>query len=135
MRIDELFDLEVIDEIVGLHAPRDGEAARELLVLFAAEAYRSLMRIRVSAWLGDALSLQREAHRLKGTSGSMGATRLQKECIALERCAGEGDLSDLLGLEERIEYAFCVLRETREGLRSPTLYRKARGCSNMQAAT
>ena len=136
MRIDELFDLEVVDEIVGLHATRSGDApARELLELFAADAHRTLVRMRVSAWLGDAVSLRREAHRLKGTSGSVGATRLQTECIALEKCAGDGDLGDLVGLEERIEYAFCVLQETCEGIRSPTLYRKARRCSNMQAAT
>ena len=136
MRIDELFDLEVIDEIVGLHATRSGDApARELLELFAADAHRCLVRIRVSAWLGDAAALRSEAHRLKGTSGSVGAARLEMECAALERCAAEGDLGALLGLEERIEHAFSVLRETRDAIRSPALFPKARRCSNMEAAT
>ena len=135
MRIEELFDLEIIDEIVWLHARRGDDAARELLELFAADAHRSLMRIRVSAWLGEADSLKREAHRLKGTSGSIGATRLQMECIALERCAGEGDLGELVGLEERIEHAFSVLKETRDGIRSSALFQKARRCSNMEPAT
>ncbi|HEX6692066.1 MAG TPA: Hpt domain-containing protein [Burkholderiales bacterium] len=134
MRLEELFDLEAIDEIVGLYAPWDAAAARELLELFAADAHHSLVRIRVSAWLGDAASLRHEANRLKGASGSIGATRLETECIALERCA-EGDLGELVGLEERIEYAFSVLQETREALRNPALYRKARGCSNIQTAT
>jgi HPt (histidine-containing phosphotransfer) domain-containing protein len=134
-RIEELLDLEVIDDLACLHTTRGNEAARELLELFAADAHRSLMRIRVSAWLDDATTLCREAHRLRGTSGSVGAARLEMECAALERCAGEGDLGALLGLEERIEHAFSVLRETCEAIRSPALFPKARRCSNMGAAT
>jgi len=135
MLIEELFDLQAIDEIARLYPERGNDQARRLLELFAADAHRALVSIRVSAWLGDAAALRREAHRLKGTSGSVGATRLQTECIALERCAGEGDLSGMLGLEERIEHAFFVLQETREGIRSFALFPKARRCSTMGAAT
>ena len=134
-RTGELLDLEVIDDLASLYTTRGNEVARELLELFAADAHRCLVLIRVSAWLGDAATLRREAHRLKGTSGSVGAARLGMECAALERCAEEGDLGALLGLEERIEHAFSVLQETRDAIRSLALFPKARGCSNMGAAT
>jgi HPt (histidine-containing phosphotransfer) domain-containing protein len=104
------------------------------LLQFAADARRGLLRMRASAWLGDAESLQHEARRLKDASSSIGAERLQLECAALERCASEGSLDELVGLEERIEHAFSVLAETCEGIRSRSLFRKARACSNMGPA-
>jgi HPt (histidine-containing phosphotransfer) domain-containing protein len=134
MRIEELFDLQAIAELASLQRTRGDDFMRGLLEQFAADAHRALVNMRVSAWMGDAAALLREAHRLKGSSGSFGATCLQAECLALERCAREGDLGSLVGLEERIEYAMRVLQFTREGIRSPTLFRKARACSNMDAA-
>ena len=105
----------------------------EELLLFAADARRGLLRMRASAWLGDAGSLQDEARRLKDASSSIGAVRLQVECAALERCASEGSLDELVGLEERIEHAFSILEQTCEGIRT-CLFQKARACSNMGPA-
>jgi len=135
IRIEELFDLQAVGELVSIHRTHDDDFMRGLLELFAADAHRALLSMRVSAWMGDAAALLREAHRLKGSSGSFGATCLQAECLALERCAREGHPGSPLWLEERIEHALRVLQFTREGIRSPALFRKARRCSNMDAAT
>jgi HPt (histidine-containing phosphotransfer) domain-containing protein len=132
MPIEELFDVETLGELATLHASQGEEFMRGLLELFAADAHRTLVAMRVSAWMGDAASLAREAHRLKGSSGSFGARRLEAECRVLERCAREGDLGGLLGLEEQVEQALGVLDAMREGIRHPELFRKARGCSNME---
>jgi len=133
--IDELFDLQAVGELATLHRTQGEEFMRGLLELFAADAHRALVRMRVSAWMGDAAALLREAHRLKGSSGSFGAKRLAAECFAHERCAREGELGELVGLEERIEHALSVLQFTRQCIRSARLFQKAAGCSNMEAAT
>lgn len=133
MRGNDLLDLETLRELAALEGSQGQPYAAELLELFTAEARRALLRMRVSAWLGDAGALAREAHRLKGSSGSVGATRLQAECLALERCAREGDLGELVGLEERIEYALGVLQATREGiLQCESLFRDAGDWSTME---
>jgi|KBSMisStandDraft_5_1062788.scaffolds.fasta_scaffold12438_2 HPt (histidine-containing phosphotransfer) domain-containing protein len=134
MRIEELFDVEALGELATLHASQGEEFMRGLLELFAADAHRALLSMRVSAWMGDAVGLAREAHRLKGSSGSFGARRLEAECRVLERCAREGDLGGLIGLEEQIEHALRVLHATREGIRHAELFRKSHGCCNMQQA-
>jgi len=134
MLIEDLFDVEALGELATVHASQGEEFMRGLLELFAADAHRTLVSMRVSAWMGDAVALAREAHRLKGSSGSFGARRLEAECRVLERCAREGDLGGLLGLEEQIEQALGVLRATREGIRHPELFRKPPGCCNMRQA-
>lgn len=135
MRNEALLDLETIRDLAEFDGGPGAPFAVELLEMFTADAHRALLRMRVSAWLGDAGALAREAHRLKGSSGSVGATRLQAECLALERCAREGNLGELVGLEERIEHALDVLQATREGiLQCDALFRKAKRCSTMERA-
>ena len=90
--------------------------------------------MRASAWLGDARSLRDEARRLKDASSSIGAERLLAECAALEKCASDGSLDELVGLEERIEHAFSVLEQTCEGIRRRSLFQKALACCNMGPA-
>ena len=135
MGIDELFDLQAVGELATLHRTQGEESMRALLELFAAEAHRALVRMRVSAWMGDAAALLREAHRLKASSGSFGAKRLEAECLALERCARDGKPGAFRSVEQRVEQALSVLQFTREGIRSPRLFHKAGRCSNIEAAT
>lgn len=135
MGSEGLLDLDTVRELAELDGQAGAPLALELLEAFAADARRTLLRMRVCAWLGDATTLAREAHRLKGSSGSVGAARLQAECLALERCARAGDLGELIGLEERIEHALDVLQATRQDmLRCETLFPKAGRCSTMQRA-
>jgi HPt (histidine-containing phosphotransfer) domain-containing protein len=42
---------------------------------------------------GDTATLRRHAHSLKGSSGTVGATRLQALSLALEQAAARGDLA------------------------------------------
>lgn len=111
--LEGLLDLETVRDLAECGGGGGTAFALELLEMFAAEARRALLRMRVCAWLGDTAALAREAHRLKGSSASMGAARLAAECVELERRAYE-DCAE--GLEARVEYALNVLEATREGI-------------------
>jgi HPt (histidine-containing phosphotransfer) domain-containing protein len=103
---DELLDLETVRELLAVEAKSGKPFMAHLLESFAREARAALERMRACARAGDTERLAREAHRLKGSSGSLGAARLSGECRALERTAREGKCE---ALEARIDYALRVL--------------------------
>jgi len=128
--IEGLLDLCMVRDLAECGGDAGPAFVLELLKMFAAEARRALLRMRVCAWLGDMRALAREAHRLKGSSASMGAARLAAECAELERRA-RGERS--LGLEARVEHALGVLEATREGmLHCHCLFPYAGRCSNIE---
>jgi len=113
MRDGELLDLEVIRELADVTADSGCTFLRSVLESFAADARGALKRMHGHARTGDATALAREAHRLKGSSGTVGAIRLAGECLEIERAARAGTCT---GMEPRIEQALDVLDATRVGL-------------------
>ena len=103
---DELLNLETVRELMAVEAKSGKPFMARLIDSFAQEARAALERMRACARAGDAERLAREAHRLKGSSGSIGAEQLSGECRALERNAREGDCA---ALEARIDRALRVL--------------------------
>jgi HPt (histidine-containing phosphotransfer) domain-containing protein len=103
---EELLNLQTLDELLAVEARSGKRFMAGLLESFTREARAALERMRGCAREGDRGRLAREAHRLKGSSGSMGAERLSGECSALERSAGEADCA---ALEARINQALRVL--------------------------
>lgn len=103
---DELLNLQTVRELIAAEARSGKPFMAGLLEQFAREARAALERMRACARAGDSKRLALEAHRLKGSSGSMGAARLSGECRALERNAREGHCE---ALEERIDEALRVL--------------------------
>jgi HPt (histidine-containing phosphotransfer) domain-containing protein len=112
-RNGELLDLAVIRELAEVTADSRYTFLRSLLESFAADARGALKRMHGHARIGDAASLAREAHRLKGSSGTVGAIRLAGECLEIERSARAGVCT---GMEPKIEQALDVLDATRVGL-------------------
>jgi HPt (histidine-containing phosphotransfer) domain-containing protein len=112
-RNGELLDLEVIRELADVTADSGFVFLRSVLERFAADARGALKRMHGHARTGDAASLAREAHRLKGSSGTVGAIRLAGECLEIERSARAGVCT---GMEPKIEQALDVLDATRVGL-------------------
>jgi HPt (histidine-containing phosphotransfer) domain-containing protein len=110
---DELLDLQTVRELLAVEEKSGRRFMAHLLESFTREARAALERMRVCARSGDAERLAREAHRLKGSSGSIGAARLCGECRALERNAREGKCE---ALEERIDHALQVLDASHRGM-------------------
>lgn len=82
---------------------------------FAHDARRALERMRRYAECGEAALLAREAHRLKGGSGSLGAAAFSRGCQAIERRARERGVA---GLEGPIDEARRLLEATLAALRA-----------------
>jgi histidine phosphotransfer protein HptB len=103
-------DDDVLRDLAGIGADSGNAFMRELLEKFACDAHGTLERMRACARAGDASRLAREAHRLKGSSGTVGAVALAGECLEMERCARAGTCA---GIEERVERALTLLEDTR----------------------
>lgn len=115
MQIGELqvVDHGILRDLAGVGADSGTSFVLELMDIFAADARGALERMRACARLGDSGALAREAHRLKGSSGTLGAVRLAGECLEIERRARAGSCADL---EARVEGALTLLDTTRRGI-------------------
>jgi HPt (histidine-containing phosphotransfer) domain-containing protein len=103
---DDLLNLQTVRELMDAEAKGGKPFLAGLVRSFANEARAALERMRACVRSGDGKRLALEAHRLKGSSGSMGAARLSGECRALERSAREGRLE---ALERRIDDALQLV--------------------------
>jgi HPt (histidine-containing phosphotransfer) domain-containing protein len=103
---EELLNLQTVNELMAVEARSGKRFVAGLLESFAREARAALERMRAYARTGDRERLAREAHRLKGSSGSIGAARLSGECRALEKTARDASCETL---EARIDQALQVL--------------------------
>ena len=111
-RAGELLDLEVIRDLTEVTSDSEPGFLRAVLERFAADALDCIERMRRHARQGDTTSLAREAHRLKGSSGTVGAILLAAECREIEHAALAGTCT---GMEPRIENIHDILDATRIG--------------------
>ena len=90
------------------------EMLSELTQMFSDDTRSALATLREAAKSGDASSVERAAHTLKGSSGSMGATRMAKISAELQDAGASGDLSRAPGLLELLEDEFERVRPALE---------------------
>jgi len=109
----QIIDRSIVRELMGVIADSDNKFMIELIEGFVRDASAALVRMRSNAVANDASALAREAHRLKGSSATVGAVRLAGECLLIERAAREGRCA---GVEQRVERASRLLEQTRIGL-------------------
>src|SRR5262245_14862864 len=86
----ELLDFEVIHDLAEVTSDSGAGFLRNVLERFAVDAQDCIERMRQHARSGDTASLAREAHRLKGSSGTIGAILLAAECLEIEQSARAG---------------------------------------------
>jgi DNA-binding response OmpR family regulator len=84
----------------------DPALLRELIELFLSGAPDQLDRMRHAAEDEDAPALRRAAHTLKGSSGQMGALRLQEICGLIEALSATGSLVGVDALLSEASVAF-----------------------------
>jgi HPt (histidine-containing phosphotransfer) domain-containing protein len=111
--MDTLLDTGVMRELMGTTADSGRTFMMDLMEMFVGDARTALERMRRHVLSNDAAALAREAHRLKGSSATVGAIRLAASCLAIERCAKNGICA---GLETNIDGALDILDATRIGL-------------------
>ena len=96
-----LLDLQLMQELTGATADSGSDFMAQLAQIFVSDARTTLARMQQYAQAGDAAALAREAHRLKGSSATVGAARLAGECSAIERAARAGGGKELASSIER----------------------------------
>ena len=82
----------------------------ELIEQFLTNVPPQLVVLREAVEAGDAHSVERIAHTLKGSSANMGAKRIGAICAKLEKMGHSEDLAAAPGLISRLEGEFGRVR-------------------------
>jgi CheY-like chemotaxis protein len=102
------------DIIEGLRELGGSEMLSELGQMFFDDARSSLATLRKAFEEGDASTVERVAHTLKGSSGNMGAPRMASLCAKLQHAGASEELSSSSELLERLEVEFERVRSALE---------------------
>jgi HPt (histidine-containing phosphotransfer) domain-containing protein len=108
---EESLDPEVL---AGLRELGGAEMLAELAEMFLDDASSGLATLREAIEAGDANSVERVAHTLKGSSGNMGAKGMAAICAELQDTGSSGDLSCAPELLEQLEDEFERVRPALE---------------------
>jgi DNA-binding response OmpR family regulator/HPt (histidine-containing phosphotransfer) domain-containing protein len=95
--------LEVIAELRELMGQMGNEPLQQLNDVFLQSSRNHLIGLRAALDDGNAEELGREAHRLRGASGSVGAQRMARVCAVIEERAKAADLSAVDDLLDHLE--------------------------------
>jgi two-component system sensor histidine kinase/response regulator len=85
--------------------------------MFLDEATERLGALHQAVEKGDAQAVKRCAHALKGSSVSMGASRMSRLCLSLEQAGAANDLSAAAGLLESLKRELELVRPELSALR------------------
>jgi HPt (histidine-containing phosphotransfer) domain-containing protein len=96
--------------IEGLRDLGGDEMLSELTQLFFDDTGSNLAALKEAIEKHDATSVERVAHRLKGSSDNMGATWMAELCGQLQDAGVSGDLAAAPALLERLEEEFEYVR-------------------------
>ena len=97
-----VIDLTIVDDIRGINR-EDADVYAELLGIFARDAPARIAGIRSAT---DAAGRAGEAHRLRGSSATMGFARLSQACGALEE-ASDAAVADRRALVDAVVDAYA----------------------------
>jgi HPt (histidine-containing phosphotransfer) domain-containing protein len=92
----------------------------QLVALFLRETPAQLADIRAALESGGAPALERAAHALKGSAGTLGAYALRDLCAQLEDLADSGTLAGAAEVVDALAAAFERARPVLEELRAGT---------------
>jgi len=99
--------------LAGLRELQDDDEpdlVEELIELFVAGVPPQLEALRKAVEAGDGATIARTAHNLKGSSGNMGAVRMQAIGAQLEEAGGSGELGGASVLISQLENEFERVR-------------------------
>ena len=107
-------DISVLAGLRELQGEGEPYILNELIELFLDEVPGQLEALGEAAQMGDAQSVERIAHTLKGSSANMGAVRMEALCAELEEAGRSEDLSAASGQISRLEQEFGRVRAVLE---------------------
>ena len=106
--LEEKVSAPIIDHkrIAYLEAECGEELVVELMGIFLDQAPATLASLREAVETSDAGGIERTAHHLKGSSGNIGAAKMEDLCAELEALGRLGDVGDANAVLERLEEGF-----------------------------
>ena len=108
-------NMAVIDELLSLSDDGDASLLTDLISMFLEDAPIKLNSIKAGFAKRDMHQIEKAAHSMKGSSGNLGATRVQEICDQLQRSCRTGNPEEIAQLVGQLEAPFAlVLRELRE---------------------
>jgi len=103
-------DYSKLEGLRELQEEGEPDILEELIELFLADVPPQLVALREAVEAGDAHSVERIAHTLKGTCGNMGAVRMESICAQLEERGRSEDLAAAPVRVSRLEEEFGRVR-------------------------
>lgn len=79
-----VFDPQIFDQLIDAMGDEGRDLVRSIIDVYLAEGVALLARIADAIAQGDSPQLARHAHKLRGSSLSMGANLMAERCTALE---------------------------------------------------
>jgi CheY-like chemotaxis protein len=104
----------VLATLRGLQEEGGPDILKKLTELFLEDAPHQIAALREAVQAGETQAVGRIAHTLKGSSGSMGATRMAAVCSELEEVGTSGDSYRAPELLKRLEEEFRRVRAALE---------------------
>jgi CheY-like chemotaxis protein len=83
----------------------------EVVALFLQDAPRQLRSLQETVSRGDVATARRQVHTLKGASGNVGATDLEKVLLKTERACEQGDVKEAARMLDRVNAEFEKLKQ------------------------
>ncbi len=99
-----------LDQLIAIRASNPPEIVDRLVGLYLEDTPVQMARLRQAAGSGDARKLERVAHLLRGSSASIGATRMQSLASDVEARSRRGELGAAGAALEALEGAWLVTR-------------------------
>ncbi|HET8746748.1 MAG TPA: PAS domain S-box protein, partial [Ramlibacter sp.] len=107
---EALIDEAILKELAALDEPGAPSVVRGLVADYLNETPAALSAIKQHVHHGEMEELRRRAHKLAGTSASLGAKAVAEVCYRLEHGVGRGETTLLPGLVEELEMRFTRTR-------------------------
>ncbi len=104
-----ILDPTVIDEFLKVMGDEGHEAAVHLVDLYKKNAPELIEKIREAAKQKNLTDLLRLVHTLKGSSGQIGASRLQQLCLRLEVLLKQSGVEPFLAFVSGIQQEYEIL--------------------------
>lgn len=116
--MSESIDMAVVDELLSLSGDGDPELLVDLIKMFLDDGPEKVQTITEGLAAGDLEAVERAAHALKGSAGSLGAVLVQRDCENLQVSSRNGDRERVEALARDLLGHFQEARAELEALLS-----------------
>jgi HPt (histidine-containing phosphotransfer) domain-containing protein len=114
--LDNVLDMSVVEELLSFADDGDPDLLVDLIRMFLEDGPSKVQSIVTGLEVGDFEKVERAAHSLKGTSGSLGAHLLQHSCEQMQIASRQHELEQVKQLTPQITAEFADAETALRGL-------------------